>query len=481
MRILESFLGLFSLVSSKPSRQVMRRAARVDGKRSLDFVTAGGRRGRGMGSVANINSDILAARGLGPGRARYAAFNQPLIASCVSALVNNMIGCGIKIVPATGDPSLDKILSQRFEDWTDTCDFFGRQTFYGMQSTMAARYFVDGEAIALMLIEGDELKIKLVDPGQIDGTANIEQPGGGIAIAGVILDAEGRPVAYDFYRNYIAGLPLLQGLERVRVPAENVIHFFRVETAGQVRGLSHLSASLLRATEHDGYSDAQLLRMRTGAMLCGFVTDSDGTLMQDAETPGQASLEPGTIQRLKPGESYTQNEATKIGAEVVDHERGVIREISAGCGIPSFLVDFDMGEVNFSSACVGIIEFRRKIEAHQDAFAFSVLRPTYRRWVTTEILSGQLDAPLNEDTLRHRCIPPKQEWLQPDKDVVAEASAIAAGLMSRKQAVAARGWDIEAIDQELADDKAREERLGLAFGLKPQPQQQGAEDNANAV
>jgi capsid protein len=99
--------------------------------------------------------------------------------------------------------------------------------------------------------------------------------------------------------------------------------------------------------------------------------------------------------------------------------------------------------------------------------------------VTTEILSGRLDAPLNEDTLRHRCIPPKQEWLQPDKDVVAEASAIAAGLMSRKQAVAARGWDIEAIDQELADDKAREERLGLAFGLKPH--QQGADDNANAA
>ena len=157
---------------------------------------------------------------------------------------------------------------------------------------MAARYFTDGEAIALQVFDRDTTKIKLVDPGQLDGTANIEQPDGGIAIAGVVLDAEGRQVAYDFYKNYIAGLPLLQGLERVRIPAEDVLHFFRVETAGQVRGLSHLSASLLRATEHDGYSDAQLLRMRTGAMLCGFVTDADGTLMRMVTTPGQASSSP---------------------------------------------------------------------------------------------------------------------------------------------------------------------------------------------
>jgi lambda family phage portal protein len=266
----------------------------------------------------------------------------------------------------------------------------------------------------------------------------------------------------------------------VRVPAEDVLHFFRVETAGQVRGFSHLAPILLRATEHDGYSDAQLLRMRMGAMQCGFITDVDGTLMGDSATPGEVSMEPGTVTRLKPGESYTQNEATKIGAEVVDHEKGVIREICAGVGIPSFLVDFNLSEVNFSSARVGIIEFRKKIQTHQDAFAFAVLRPVWRRWVTTEILSGRLDAPLNENTLRMRCIAPKQEWLQPDKDVAGETMAIAAGLMSRKEAVAARGWDVETIDAEIASDKAREKSLGLSFTPQQPQQQQGVQDNEPA-
>jgi lambda family phage portal protein len=458
MTISEALLSLLSLFAPKPAARADTAADRT---RSLDFAT-GGRRGKGWSTVLSINADVLAARGLGPSRARYASLNQPIVASAVSAFTSNMVGTGIRIVPATGNPELDKILSQRFEDWTDNCDFFGRQSFYAIQSTMARRYFVDGEAIALMVNAGDQLKIKLVDPAQIDTTANSEQADGGIAVAGVVLDT-GRPVAYDFYKNFISGLSLLQTLERVRIPAEDVLHHFRIESAGQVRGLSHLSASLLRAHEHDGYSDAQLVRMRTGAMLCGFVVDADATLLQDTPGSGEASLEPGTIQRLKPGESYTQSEATKIGSEVIDHEKGVIREICAGCEVPSFLCDFNMGEINFSSARVALVEFRKKLEAEQDAFAFSILRRVWRRWVATEVLSGRLDAPLTEDTLRFRAIPPKTVYLDPLKDVQGDALAIAAGLMSRKECIAGRGWDIEQVDEEIASDKAREEALGLSF------------------
>jgi capsid protein len=47
--------------------------------------------------------------------------------------------------------------------------------------------------------------------------------------------------------------------------------------------------------------------------------------------------------------------------------------------------------------------------------------------------------------------------------------AIAAGLMSRKECIAGRGWDIEQVDSEIASDKAREEALGLSFKPVPHP------------
>jgi len=58
---------------------------------------------------------------------------------------------------------------------------------------------------------------------------------------------------------------------------------------------------------------------------------------------------------------------------------------------------------------------------------------------------------------------PKTAWIDPLKDAQAEQIAIAGGTMSRREAVAARGIDIEALDLEIAADNERAARLGLTF------------------
>ena len=61
-------------------------------------------------------------------------------------------------------------------------------------------------------------------------------------------------------------------------------------------------------------------------------------------------------------------------------------------------------------------------------------------------------------------LPPKWDWVDPMKDARAEIEQIDAGLKSRTQALAERGYDAEQVDAEIAADKAREGSLGLAFG-----------------
>jgi capsid protein len=61
-------------------------------------------------------------------------------------------------------------------------------------------------------------------------------------------------------------------------------------------------------------------------------------------------------------------------------------------------------------------------------------------------------------------LPPKWDWIDPLKDACAEIEQIDAGLKSRTQALAERGYDAEQVDAEIAADKARERLLGLAFG-----------------
>jgi capsid protein len=78
-------------------------------------------------------------------------------------------------------------------------------------------------------------------------------------------------------------------------------------------------------------------------------------------------------------------------------------------------------------------------------------------------------------------LPPKWDWVDPLKDARAEIEQIDAGLKSRTQALAERGYDAEQVDNEIAADKAREKSLGLVFGSKvpPNPAQAPGDSAAN--
>jgi capsid protein len=89
------------------------------------------------------------------------------------------------------------------------------------------------------------------------------------------------------------------------------------------------------------------------------------------------------------------------------------------------------------------------------------------------VISGALNIPDYETgrALYLACswLPPRWEWVDPLKDARAEIEQIEAGLKSRSQAIAERGFDAEQVDAEIAADKEREQRLGLMFGAQPVP------------
>jgi lambda family phage portal protein len=458
---------------------LFRRPAAPIATRAFD-AAAGGRRWQGAGATPSLQSAILSGREPVRRRAQDAVLNNGLAASALSVTIAEAIESGLSISPQTGDPGLDKEIDERFSEWASRSDYFGLTDFYGWQAMACGRAFVDGEIFTLLAMDDSgELRLKSLDVGQLNGVLNQELPGGGLIVSGVEFSPGGRRVAYHVYSRWMPSLPLLTGLEIERIDAGDMIHVFEPQTAAQVRGVSKLAPVLLRLREYDSLIDAQLVRQKIGALLCGFVVDADGSVLADSTSPGEPSLEPGTLQRLRPGEniSFSDPPATDAGADAF--QKNIIREIASGLGIPPFLLDGDMGSVNFSSARVGLIAFRRRLEQWQGLFTHMALRPIYRRWLTLEILSGRIDVELNERTLNHRWIPPKSVWVDPLKDVQAEVLAINSGLLSRRESVGARGYSIEELDQEIASDKAREKALGISFAT-PAQQPQGAPQDENA-
>ncbi|MDQ0315509.1 phage portal protein [Amorphus orientalis] len=445
-------------------------------RRSYD-AAQGGRRWRGQPSMPAPVTETHAARFTLAARARYAVSNNPLAASGLEAWVNSLVGVGVKPQSRHPDPATRDLLSTRFERWTDTADADGLTDFYGLQASLVRSMIVVGEAFTVLVTEGGRLRVRQIDPDQVDASHNVRLANGAQIVQGVEFDTVGRRVAYHVFTERPGQIFGEHSLRRERIPAEDVVHLFRPLWPGQVRGLSWFAPILLRMADHDSTRDAQQVRQKVGAMLTGFVRSADGGGQPfDGEQVGGAitgGLEPGTIKYLAPGEEVVFSNPPAIGMDAVAFMRLTEREIAVGLGVPPYLLHGDLSDVNFSSIRAGLIAFRERVEALQHSvLVYQALRPIYERWATLEALTGRVVSRV-EDATPAVWVTPRQVWVDPLKDTQAEILAISAGLKSRREAVASRGVDIEALDAEIATDKARADGLGLTFAP--------ANDNAPAV
>jgi lambda family phage portal protein len=448
--------------------------------RSYDGA-GGGRRWRDAGEMARQLAAINAARGPIAKRARYLDGNNALAAAGTSAWVSAAVGSGIKPQSSHPDPAVRKYLNLGFERLTDSIDPDGLTDFYGQQALVMRRTVIDGDCFGVMtLADRGALRVRVLDADQVDPTLHREIVGGARIMAGVEFDAAGRRVAFHTLKDR-PGLSVGVSLDMVRLPAEDVCHVFHPITPGQVRGLSWFAPVLLRLHDLDGAHDAQLMRQKVAALFAGFIFDgANGEVAQSF--PGTAKgdgildggLEPGTLKVVPPGKDIKFSDPADIGAEAIDFLKVTAHDIAAGLGVPYEQLTGDLSGTNYSSIRAGLVEFRRRVEAIQHSMlVFQFCRPVWNRYVTTEILSGRMSAPgfaqNPEQYLAAKWITPRMDWVDPKKDAEAEIAAIGAGLLSRRQAVASRGLDIEALDEEIAADNERAKRLGLTFTQPPAP------------
>jgi lambda family phage portal protein len=470
----------------------LRHALGLDRRRAFD-AAGSGRRWEKAKSVESLNSAILAGATVSARRAGYYARNNPWVAASVQGLVANAIGTGIKPRSRHPDAPARAKLHSLWDRWTDKADASGLTDFYGLQALAMRAMVESGETFARLRITEDgtglvPLRIELLDREQVPLDLNREIGAGARLRAGIEFDANGKRIAYHCYRQR-PGDPLsVMTLDMVRLPAADIVHLFSALAPGQLRGITWLAPILLRLHELDQYEDAALVKAKVAALFTGFIRDPDGTVAGLNNGSGingvlQVGMEPGSLIPLPPGADIQFSDPADPGdysAFVKNH----IRAIASGLGLPYELVSGDLEGVTYSSIRAGLVEFRRRIEQLQHSvIVFQFCRPVWERFVRMAVLAGHIptqDFDRDPDAfLACDWLPPKWEWVDPLKDARAEIEQIKAGLKSRSQSIAERGYDIEEVDAAIAADHARETQLGLVFGTSPiPPAETGAPANA---
>ncbi|MBA4337786.1 MAG: phage portal protein [Hyphomonas sp.] len=447
--------------------------------RSFDGAT-GGRRGWGVGTAGPINPEVGAAGERLRARARYLAQNNPWIANAVANWTASLAGAGIMANSAHPDAATRARLDSEFTLWSDDADADGRTDWYGLQAAICRALIVDGESFVQKIQTRDGVQLRLIPAEQCDWSLTREGlASGGYIVNGVEFNADGRRVAYHIHPARPTALyPTYE--PAVRIDAVDICHVFKPLAPGQVRGVSWLAPVILQAGEFDQLCDALLVGAKVAAMHAGFITDQNATGAVSLDgTPGdlsEASLEPGVIRLLPAGTDIKFSTPAQTN-EVSAFLRLNLQSLAAGLGLPEHMLSGDLSNANYSSLRAGLLPFRARVEQIQYGILVpQLLRPVWRRVIGMGVLSGTLEASdfesAQRDYLAVEWIMPRPMQVDPAKDVQATRDMLDAGLMSRRQAVAEQGWNVETLDAEIAADKAREAELGLTFG-KPKESPNG--------
>lgn len=418
-------------------------------------------------------------------RSRDLVRNNPYAKRAVDITVAHQVGYGIMPRPNTGSEALNRRLKTLFTDWSRQCDAAGQLDFYGLQALAARTRAEAGEVLLRFYRSGPgavPLALQVLEPDHLDDAKSDDRlPDGGRISYGVETDSLGRPRAYWLYPTHPGdSLRVVRGTtDSVRVPAGDVIHLFRLDRPGQLRGVPDLAPVTTRLRGLDDYQEAELERARVQACLAAFVTSpaapAAGPLIGSVpagETDRRTTMAPGMIESLLPGEDV-KFVAPASGDSYGDHTKTVLRAIAVGLGVTYHQLTADLSDANYSSLRAGNIEFRRLTEQMQWLLLIPALcQRVWDEFVRVAILSGELRSRAAGYPVDW--VPPSFEAVDPLKDTQAIGEQIALKLTSPQRAIAAQGYDPDEI---LAEHAAWKDKI-LALGLSEPPPDPAASGDA---
>jgi len=398
--------------------------------------------------------------------------NNPFAAAGLDLAVSYQVGAGIMPRSSTGDQALDEQVDALWTEWAAQADATGRTDLYGLQALLARSRGEAGEGLAVLQPIGAAearrrgmrvpLALQVVEADHLDETFD-----GGLAgpapyiRQGIEFDAGFRPVAYHLHMRHPHEVDGLFGpvspLARERVPADRVIHMYRQDRPGQIRGVPDLAPVMSRLRSLDELEDAALEQAKVQACLAALIIsqaapargplEGSGLADLDAAEEGFKSLYPGMMERLLPGEDVKFLTPSGAGG-FSDLARHQLHAIATGWGITYDLLTGDLSQANYSSLRAGRLAFKRRLERLQwHVLIPGMCEPIWQAFVRAALASGALELRREGYPVKWSC--PAFEMVDPLKDAQALEKQMRLGLVTWGQAVAQMGWEPRAQAAEL--------------------------------
>jgi lambda family phage portal protein len=459
--MLKRLRNLFAAAQPRPVR-LMHVPLRVRGRYDAAATTDENRKHWANADHLSVNAaNSPAVRRVLRARSRYEVANNAYARGITLTIANDVVGTGPRLQLLTDDPAANRRVEQAFAQWADAVGLPEHLR------TMRASRCESGEVFAILtqnprLETPVNLDLRLVEADQVATPAADRAT----TTDGILYDRFGNPTEYHVLRNHPGdGAGALAG-NYDRLPAASVIHYFRVDRPGQLRGIPEITPALPLFAQLRRYTLAVIAAAETAA-------DFAAVLYTDAPANGEADpVEPMDLVDLerrmatvlpggwKLGQITAEQPATTYG----EFKKEILNEIARCLNMPFNVAAGNSSGYNYASGRLDHQTYFKSIRVEQNHLQTAVLDRILRAWLhEAALIEGLLPQSMRhvDSFTPHTWFWDGVEHVDPAKEANAQATRLDNHTTTLAIEYARQGRDWEEELKQRAKEVALMKQLGL--------------------
>ena len=326
---------------------------------------------------------------------------------------------------------------------------------------------IDGE-VFIQILRGyphnrSKFALRFLNPDLLDHSYCGNYKGRRIEM-GVELDDFDRPVAYWFSKTMDSKTKSNSKRNRIRIPATQMIHVFRKEYIGQVRGIPEFAGVMYKTKMLSGVHEAIVVGWRVAAAKMGFFLPKEPEEYEDEDTAEELKsrtidASPGSFDVLPYNYDLKEFNPDYPNSTYESGHKTFMQQIANGLNVSAPTLSNNYEGVNYSSLRQALLEDRegwRCVQAEMIDDYYSPVFEEFYDWsvdVTNRIRVAARNRDLEPAVLWQ---PRGWPWIDPEKEINAYTKAIDATLTTRQQVITeTRGGDF----RDTANAASREQTI----------------------
>jgi capsid protein len=255
-----------------------------------------------------------------------------------------------------------------------------------------------------------------------------------------------------------------------RVPASQMVHWFRAQRAGQHRGVSEVAPALKLFGQLRRYTEAVCAAAETAADFAGFLrTNSPAAEVDDVDAFAEMEIQKRAMVTLPDGWTFEQLKAEQPTSTYAMFKREIVNEMARCLQMPFNVAALDSSSYNYASGRMDHQVYDKTLRVMRDELERVMLDRIFAAWVNEATLSGILPDGL----------PPFSEWnwawvwdgkdhVDPAKEANAAETRLRTHTTTLASEYAKQGkqWDVEL--RQRAAEIALMKELGIWVDLTPE-------------